>query len=222
MVYAAPVKKKNSQYVSEAFNFIFKQFNKFPNSIITDEGKEFYNSTVQKIFESYGINHYHTKTKTKWKAAMAERVIRTIKTRLQKYFYQTKTKRWLTVLPNVIKNYNATPHRTIGMAPDQVTNKNSPDIYKKVFGDTNLKVIPRLAVGDRVRTLREKKEFEKGYTENWSDNIYIIKKVLQKAGVVWYKLEDFDKRTLPGIHYYWQLNLVSQYVGPSKGDSNEN
>ena len=192
---------------------IFENLDDFPNSIITDQGLEFYNSSVQKVFQTYGIHHYSTKTKTKWKAAMAERVIRTLKSRMEKYFYEHKTKRWIDFLPKVVNNYNHSPHRTIGMAPYQVTEENSAAIYKKVFGDTSVRVIPRLGVGDRVRIILDKNIFEKGYTANWSEKIYKITQVLQKLGVVWYKLEDLNKVKLPGIRYYWQLNLVSKHVG---------
>ena len=120
--------------MSDAFESIFSDFNEFPNSIITDRGLEFYNSKVQNVFLKYGINHYSTNTKTPWKASMAERVIRTIKSRLQKYFYKTKSKKWVEILPDIIANYNKTPHRTIGMAPDQVTVRNSKEIFKKQFG----------------------------------------------------------------------------------------
>ena len=212
MVYAAPVKRKNSDYMAEAFETIFRKLDKFPNSIITDQGLEFYNSKVQNVFETYGINHYHTKSKTKWKAAMAERVIRTLKSRLEKYFYKNKTKNWIKFLPQLVKNYNNTPHRVIGMAPIRVTDQNSASVFKKMFGDTNLKTLPRLGIGDRVRILLDKNIFEKGYTKNWSDKIYVIKNVLQKAGVVWYKLEDLEHKELAGIKYYWQLNLVTKNV----------
>ena len=51
-----------------------------------------------------------------------------------------------------------------------------------------LKTLCRLNVGDKVRTLIEKKEFEKGYLRNWSDQVYIITKKLQQYGVCWYYL----------------------------------
>ena len=208
MVYASPVKRKNANYMSEAFESIFTKFDKFPNSIITDQGLEFYNAAVQGVFRKYGIHHYHTKTKTKWKAAMAERVIRTLKSRMEKYFYKNNSKRWIDFLPQLIRNYNSTPHRTIGMPPDQVTDNNSESIYKRVFGNTNLKVIPRLRKGDIVRILLEKSLFDKGYKQNWSEDLYTISNVIQKGGVVWYKLEDQRHKRLAGIRYYWQLNLV--------------
>ena len=215
VLYAEAVKRKNANFMSIAFESILSKFDFFPNSIITDQGLEFYNSSVQKVFQTYGINHYHMKTKTPWKTPMAERVIRTIKSRLQRYFYKQKSKRWIDFLPQLVKNYNRTPHRTIGMAPYQVTFQNSDAIYKKMFGDTNLKVIPRLSVDDRVRILLDKTLFEKGYTQNWSTEIYKITSVIQKAGIVWYKLKTLDDRLVTGIKYYYQLNLVSKHVDHS-------
>ena len=216
MLYVEPVKRKNSQYMADAFDSILSKFDFFPSSIITDQGLEFYNSSVQSVFQKYGINHYHLKTKTLWKTPMAERVIRTIKTRLERYMYENKNKRWIDFLPQLVKNYNRTPHRTIGMAPIKVTFQNSEEVYKKVFGDINLRVVPRLNVGDRVRILREKSLFEKGYKQNWSDEIYQISKVLQRSGVAWYKLQTLDKKPLPSIKYYYQLNVVSKNVDTHK------
>ena len=210
MLYAQPVKRKSAEYMADAIDLIFKQFDFFPNSLITDRGLEFYNSKVQAVLLKYGINHYSMKTKTPWKTPMAERVIRTIKTRLERYFHEKKTKNWIDVIQDVVKNYNHTPHRIIGMAPDQVTSENSKEVYKKMFGDVDLKVLPRLSVGDKVRILLEKNLFDKGYKQNWSEEIFIITKVLQKAGIVWYKLSHLDGKPLESIRYYYQLNLVSK------------
>ena len=118
-----------------------------------------------------------------------------------------------------MKNYNSTPHRTIGMAPNQVTDNNSRAIYKHVFGDVDFRVIPRLHVGDKVRILIEKSIFDKGYKQTWTEEIYTVSKIFQKAGIVWYKIADAEQNIVPGIKYYWQLNLVSnatQVIGYSR------
>ena len=210
MVYAQPIKRKSADYMADAIDKIFQEFDYFPNSLITDRGLEFYNSKVQAILQKYGINHYSLKTKTPWKTPMAERVIRTLKNRFEKYFHAKKTKNWIDILDQFVKNYNNTPHRSIGMAPSKVTFQNSKQVYKKMFGDVDLRVVPRLSVGDRVRVLLEKKLFEKGYKQNWSDTIYLIQKVIQKAGIVWYKLSELDGTPVPRIRYFYQLNLVSK------------
>ena len=210
MLYARPVKRKSSEFVADAFEDILNGFDHFPNTIITDHGLEFFNNRVSTVFKTYGINHYYLKTKTKWKTAFAERVIRTIKSRFARYFYKYKTKKWLDVLDKFVDNYNNTPHRMIGMSPASVTFQNSEKVYKRLFGNMDLKVIPRLSRGDRVRLLIEKQLFDKGYTQNWTEEIYKIKSVIQKAGVVWYKIETLTGQEIDGIKYYYQLNLVTR------------
>ena len=78
-----------------------------------------------------------------------------------------------------------------------------------------------MTIGDKVRILLEKSHFDKGYKQSWSEKIYKIKSVHQRAGVVWYKVADLDNKELEGIHYYWNLNLVSKNVTASQGSRNQ-
>ena len=81
----------------------------------------------------YGINHYSTPTRTKWHASMAERAIRTIKTRISRYMQKTKTKRWIDVLDQIVNNYNETPHSTHGLKPNDVTEDNRKEVVSRCF-----------------------------------------------------------------------------------------
>ena len=173
---------------------------------------EFFNGKVQNVFRNYGINHYKISTRSKWKASVVERVNRTLKSRIQKYFYENKTKKWIDVYEDVINNYNNTPHSATGVAPNQVSENNRDEVYKRLYPDTLLRTICKLKVEDKVRTLLEKDIFEKGYTKNWSEEIFTITKVKQSNGVCYYYLKDHENKTLPGIYYYFQLNLVSRNV----------
>ena len=220
-VWAVPMKYKTSQWTADAFESVFKTFDKFPVHIVTDRGLEFYNSQVQKVFLNYGINHYSIKTKSKWKTSMVERVIRTLKTRLQRYFTKNKTKKWINVLDKFVDNYNATPHSAHGLAPQDVTHENQQDVYKRLYPTQSLKTDCRLKVGHKVRKIIDKTLFEKGYTTNWSEEIYAIKEIRQSNGVCWYYLESLDKKPVDGIWYYYQLNLVSSYVDQSVRVSKE-
>ena len=56
-IYLAPMKKKDKHHAALAFESIFKEFDEFPVNLVTDGGKEFFNSYVAKIFQNYGINH---------------------------------------------------------------------------------------------------------------------------------------------------------------------
>ena len=129
-IFIAPMKKKDQNNSALAFEEIFKTFDEFPKNLVTDGGKEFFNSSVAKVFQNYGINHYKTPTKTKWKASMAERAIRTIKNRLQKCFSKNKNHIWIDVVDQIVKNYNATPHSSHGFPPQDVADENRDEVYK--------------------------------------------------------------------------------------------
>ena len=162
--YARPVRRKNKFEVSMAMESILNNLEHFPNTLITDEGLEFYNKNVEEVLDKFGIHHYSIKTKMK--ASVAERFIRTLKSRLERYFVENKTKRWVDILDNMIDNYNNTPHRSIGMTPNQVSDENADKVFKQLFPDLHLVAKPRLKVNDLVRTLKEKNIFEKGYKQN--------------------------------------------------------
>ena len=220
-VWIKPMKTKSGVETASAFDSIFKEFDEYPINLITDAGLEFFNSDVARVFASYNIVHYKPPTKTNWKASMAERVIQTLKRRLEKYFFKYKTKNWLSVIDRITKNYNNTPHSSHGYKPADVTSENRDDVYKKLYPDRHISVVCKLHVGDKVRKIREKTLFEKGYTQNWSDEIYIISSVRQSRGVCWYKLKTFDEEQIPGIWYYYQLNLVSRNVGENQRQDDE-
>ena len=214
-IHLAPMKKKDMEHSAAAFEKIFKSFDQFPVNLVTDGGKEFFNSATSKIFLNYGINHYKTPTRTQWKASMAERAIQTIKNRLHKYFVSNGNKIWINIIDQVALNYNSTPHSAHNMAPQDVTDENRDEVYKKLFPDKQLTTICKLKEGDKVRALKEKTQFEKGYTQKWSDEIYKIKSVRQSNGVCWYILEDHTGRQLSGLWYYYQLNLVAKHADQS-------
>ena len=205
------MKRKNKEWCADAFESIFKHMDSFPINLVTDGGLEFFNSNVQDVFQNYGINHYRTPTSTKWKASVVERAIRTIKSRLEKYFKYKNTRKWIHIIHQIITNINKTPHSAHGLPPQDVNDENRKQVYKKMYPNKKLSVVCKLQIGDRVRKLREKTIFEKGYKQNWSDEIYIISDVYQSNQVCWYKLKTLANKSVPGILYYYQLNLVSKY-----------
>ena len=62
--------------------------------------------------------------------------------------------------------------RTIKMKPIDVKNNTYINIDKE-RNDND----PKFKVGDHVRTSKYKNIFAKGYTPNWSEGIFVIKKI---------------------------------------------
>ncbi len=95
------------------------------------------------------------------------------------------------------------------MSPNSVTWDNRKTVYKQLYPDINVRIKCKLKVGDTVRIALKKDIFEKGYTQNWSKEIYTIDKVFQRNKVCWYRLIDLDGKQYSKYKYYQQLNLVS-------------
>ena len=73
------------------------------------------------------------------------------------------------VLHDVVNKYNNTKHCTIKMKPIDVGDNN-----KRVYIDEHNEKDSRFKVGDRVRISKFKNIFAKGYTPNWSKEIFIL------------------------------------------------
>ena len=116
----------------------------------TDRGTEFYNRTFQRWVKDHGIDHFFTEGDAK--AAVVERVNGTLKERLYRYFTATNTLRFDDELPQLVQGYNATRHRSIGMAPQDVTWDNEEAVWRRLY-EKRLKekrAKAKLKVGDRV------------------------------------------------------------------------
>ena len=127
---------------------------------------------------------------------------------------KNNTKKWVDILQNVVNDYNRTPHSAHGLPPLDVSSKNRDEVYNKLYPDVKLKTVCRLATGDKVRKIIEKDLFQKGYSANWSEQIYIISKVRQSDGVCWYYLEDLDGNKLKGktIHVTFKTTFFRYLV----------
>ena len=106
------------------------------------------------------------------KSVVAERFIRTLKNKLYKYMTATGKNVYYDVLDDVVNKYNNTKHSTIKMKPKDVKSDN-----KRVYIDEHNEKYSRFKVGDRVRISKFKNIFAKGYTPNWSREIFIVNKI---------------------------------------------
>lgn len=68
--------------------------------------------------------------------------------------------------------------------------------------------IAKYKVGDYVRLSKYKLQFEKGYTPNWTAEIFTIRKVLYNTDPITYLLNDYNNRPLEGCIYAEELQPV--------------
>ena len=72
---------------------------------------------------------------------------------------------------DIVNEYNNTKHRTTKMKPTDVKDKTYIEFCKEI-NDNN----PKFTAGDHVRISKYKYIFAKGYTPNWSEEVFVIKK----------------------------------------------
>ena len=153
----------------------------------------------------YDINHFSTSGDTK--ASVVERFNRTLKQRMYRYFTTSNTLKFVPVLQSLVKGYNRTYHRSIKMAPNQVTDANSSEVYAHLYKDRKVKK-PVLKVGDRVRLNKKIKLFKKGYLPGWTEEVFVIPESIP-GPVPTYKLEERDGTPLKGTFYEQDVQKVS-------------
>ena len=113
------------------------------------------------------------------KSVVAERFLRTLKNKIFKHMAAISKNVYFDALDDIVDKYKSTVHRTIKMKPIDVTG----DSYAEYNKITNKKH-PKFKVGDHVRISKYKNNFYKGYTPNWSEDVFVFNKI--KNTVIYY------------------------------------
>ena len=196
--FVAPLKDKKGISITNAFNKIIKQSNRNQNKIWIGQGGEFYNHVFKKWLSNNDIIMYSTFNKGK--SELVERFIRTLKNKLYKHMTAINKNVYYDVLDDIVNKYNNAKHSTIKMKPKDVRDDNN-----RVYIDENNKKIARYNVDDnRVRISKFKNIFAKGYTPNWSREIFIINKINDTIPYT-YNLKDLNGEEIIGSFYDREL-----------------
>ena len=206
-VWIRPLKKKTGKATVEAFMNIVSDDERTPKNLRYDQGTEFTNRQFQQLLKSMNINGYEAINDTK--AAIVERVNRTLKNKMYRYFRAENTVRYLDVLQDLVESYNNTYHRSIGMKPSQVNSRNEFQVFRRLFPATHLrKRRVELKEGDHVRISRKKRMFEKEHAATWTEEIFKIKEVINKSSPPTFIIEDLLGEEIKGKFYKEQLQKV--------------
>ena len=111
-------------------------------------------------------------THNEGKSVVAERFIRTLKSKVYKYMTAISKRLYIDKLGDVVNEYNNLYYRTIKVKPVDVKDNTYINFGKEV-NDKD----PKFKVGDHVRISKYKNSFAKGYTLNWSEEVFLISKV---------------------------------------------
>ena len=200
--WVVPLKDRKGINIVKAFQIILKQSNRKPNKIWVDKGSELYNAFFKKWLRDNDIVMYSTHNEGK--SVVAERFIRTLKSKIYKYMTSISKNVDVDKLDDIVNEYNNTYHTTIKMKPVDVKGNTHINTDKKINNKD-----PKFKVGDGVRISKYENIFAKGYTPNWSEEVFVIKKV--KNTVPWsYDLNDVNGEEITGTFYEKELQKSNQ------------
>ena len=186
-MFVTPLKDKKGISIVNAFDKIIKQYNRKPNKIWVDQGGEFYNNVFKKWLSDNDI--IMCSTYNEGKSVVAEIFIRTLKNKLYKHMTATGKNVYYDVLDDVVNKYNNTKHSTIKIKPIDVKNN------KRVYIDEH---------NEKRRISKFKNIFAKGYTPNWSREIFIVNKINDTVPYT-YNIKDLNGKEIIGSFYDREL-----------------
>ena len=113
------------------------------------------------------------------------------------------TQRQLQV--ELVSDYKARKHRTIGMRPADVTPAIAERLLDTVYSAIKIASPTKFKVSDSVRV--SKTIFEKGYTPNWTEVFTIVK--IQRTNPITYLLKDYRGKSVTGAFYEHELHRAT-------------
>ena len=200
--WVVPLKDKKSVSIVDAFQKTLDDSNRKPNKIWVDKGSKFYNNSFKRWLKDNDIEMYSIHNEGK--SVVAERFIRTLKNKIFKHMTAILKNVYFDVLDDIVNKYNNTIHRTIRMKPIDDKNNTCIDSRKEV-NDKD----PKVKLGDHVRISKYKNIFVKGYTPNWSEDVFIVSKIKNTVPGT-YVINDLKWEEIMGTFYEKELQKTNQ------------
>ena len=221
-LFTRPLRTKSGTEVARAWRSIFDE-GRIPNSIRTDGGREFSNPDVKRVYKHYDVHHYTAHSESH--ANYAERVIKTIKSRMWRLMRHNKTLHYLDDVKSITNIYNSTQHPSLGRAPKDITKANEDESRyeqallreKEANGErvkkpksvlSKKKPKYRYGVGDHVRMAESRRPFATEYSEKWTGEIFKIKHRYMRENIPVYTVEDLAGEVIQGTFYQDELQKV--------------
>lgn len=210
-LWLVPIKTKQPANVIAALTTIIDSGRR-PHRLRTDRGREFVSKEMSEWLKKMNIQHLLT-TNTTYKAATAERVQRTIKQRMFRFFTRTGSHRYIDRLPDFVRSYNNSYHRTIKMTPNAAVKADHTTVFRNSYGVDSVSEMeegrtPKLKEGDTVRLAYDRGVFDKGFWRTHTDNTATVEQALHRQEPM-YVLKDYTG-TLPRRYYEAEIQKIAE------------
>lgn len=210
--FVEPLKNKTASVFLEGFKKIMEKAGQFPSKILADRGSEIKNKHMQQFCRENNIKLLHSDNFVH--APFIERFNRTLKNLMYRYMTSRETDRFIDVLPALVNTYNTRQHRMIGMTPTEAENPENAtkvrNTQEKWYSKRKRKP-PLFKKGQTVRISKLKGQFDKGYDEQFLEEIYKIKNVFTRLPIPTYELQTLDEdEVIEGNFYGNELTPVDE------------
>ena len=221
-VWLYPLYDKRAVSTAQALEKFLLSTRAVPAAAFLDRGREF-EGAFARLASNFGIRLEYSNDVTK--ASLSERAIRSIReliTRLQSF---RKSLRFLDDLGSIVRAYNLRPHRSIGgVSPHHALYKlSSEQVFRRLYrGRKNFhfdfqEALEKQAfhLGDRVRLATVKPLLKKKTRQtNWTEEIFVVAKVLYRHPEAVYLVKDANGQVLRGSFHASELLAVPPPAPP--------
>ena len=143
------------------------------------------------------------------KACIVERFNRTSKMRMFRAFTERRQEEYIDILQDLVSAYNNTVHRSIKKKPADVNRGNELLVWQTLYSNVfTSKIKFKFQIGDKVRQrIIKDMYFEKGYTENWTEEVFIITGREVRVPPI-YRIKDLLDNVSPCFFYEYELQKI--------------
>ena len=212
-VFAKAATNKKASTFAALFEDFVKSVGRAPQFLRTDRGTE-YLGEFEAMLKRIGTGHIFAKGRLK--ASYAELYGKLLKRKFERHKERTGDKNWPRLLQSFCRGLNNRYLKSIGTTPSSVNYSNQSDVFHRVYKD----VLGRenhsfhLQPGDAVRiALKKDSALTKGFTQNYSDEIFYVGRRTPRFPAPIYHLEDESGRELDRGYYYEELAKVLPEIG---------
>jgi hypothetical protein len=161
---------RKNETILEELKSIFDEMG-VPRAI--NSNNEFNKAMLNEYFDKNDITCYYSQVDEINKNSIVERFNRTLCGLINKWRLATGKYDWYRILPDIVKNYNTTYHRTIKTTPMKI--KDGSDKNHQ----TIIVVTHDFEIGDKVRHSKPKNIFSKSDEVLWTDTIYTVTEIIK-------------------------------------------
>ena len=173
-VWAAPAKSNSAQAVETQLLKLFRA-GIIPEKFCSDNGTEFKNNRLARLFDKHKIKQYFITPYHPSSNGITERVNGTIVTKLRLALLDQPQQPWYKLLPDVIQQYNRTPHSVTGFTPTFLFfgDRDVPDFIHSRLSQHKCQKLANERTARAVQLRQEKHDIRhKDYTFDVGDRVF--------------------------------------------------